>query len=419
MRRVQPTIGGFPKWARCFVGCVAVAGMTLSTARTAFAWGSQGHSHITGGAILHLPQPLRNFFQINASQVRNEAADEPPGRHYIDIDVYPEFFAGTFPRDRNALIAIYGYSYVESNGMAPWTYADYVQTLTSLMAAAKTKQDWLNLIPVAGAQAHYIEDMHNPLHLTDNHNGQYTGNTGIHSRYETQMISRNLNSLTFDTVEAAHQPSVIDDVFDGIDVHYQLVDDIMAADDVALVAGSGSYNTAYYNRLWQETGEFTKVLFQEASEAVANGWYTAWINAGSPIPNLGLAGDYNGNNVIDAADYTVWRGAFAASAATLVNDSTPDAVNASDYTYWKTHFGESLGGGAGGVSGGAPVPEPVAWQLASILVAWRGSIARRKKLSDRHGDFGSCCRQTINVHTTSKSGTNTSVQNQEPALPGS
>ena len=152
----------------------------------------------------------------------------------------------------------------------------------------------------------------------------------------------------------------------------------MAADDVALAAGAGSYNTAYYNRLWQETGEFTKVLFQEASEAVADGWYTAWVNAGSPIPNLGLVGDYNGNNAIDAADYTVWRNALAASSSTLVNDPTPGAVDASDYNYWTIHFGESIGGGVGTV---ATVPEPSAWLGLAILAGWGGCASRRCRIS--------------------------------------
>lgn len=270
--------------ARCLLAGVAVILIVHLSARTAAAWGATGHSHITGGAIPHLPQPLRSFFEINASTIRSLASQEPSGKHYIDIDVYPEFFAGTFPHDVNDLIAIYGDPYVESNGKGPWTYANYVGTLSTLMTTARTKQDWLNLRATAAAQAHYIEDMHNPLHLTQNYDGQFTGNQGIHSRYESQMISRNLASLTFASADAVYEESVIDDVFDGIDIHYYFVDDIMVADDVALTAGAGSYNTTYYNQLWQETDDFTKVLFQEASEAVADGWYTAWVNAGSPIP---------------------------------------------------------------------------------------------------------------------------------------
>jgi PEP-CTERM motif len=329
---------------------------------------------MTGGSIGHLPEPLQSFFQINVNTIRSMASQEPPGKHYIDIDYYPEFFAGTLPHDVNDLIDLYGYPIVEDNGMGPWTYANYVDTLTGLMSAAVTKQDWLNLLPVAAAQAHYIEDMHNPLHLTMNYDGQLTGNNGIHSRYETQMVNRNLSNLTFTTNPAVYLPTVIEDVFDGIDVHYYFVDDIMDADDLALGV-AGTYNTTYYNALWGEMGDATKSFFEEGSQAVANGWYTAWVNAGSPIPNLGLAGDYNGNNVIDAADYAVWRDAMTAGVTTLVNDPTPGAVTEADFTYWRDHFGASIGFGAGAGAATA-VPEPSA--MALLALAALGSLFARR-----------------------------------------
>jgi hypothetical protein len=361
--------------ARCVLfGAVLVSLLTL-TSSAAFAWGALGHSHITGGAIPHLPQPLRSFFEANVSSIRDQASNEPPGRHYIDIDVYPEFAAGTFPHDVNVLIATYGYSYVESNGMGPWTYANYVESLAGLMASAKTKQDWLNLIPTAAAQAHYIEDMHNPLHLTKNYDGYDTGNDGVHSRYESKMISRNLSSLTFAAADTVYEPSLIDDVFDGIDVHYQFVDDIMAADTAAHTLTGSTSSTAYFNSLWNQTGDFTQSLFQQASEAVANGWYTAWVNAGSPIPNLGLVGDYNGNNTVDAADYTTWRNAMESPSA-LVNDPTPGSVTFADFDYWKSHFGQSVGNGGAGSINAVPEP-PVALHLLAAGLAICLAIRRR------------------------------------------
>jgi hypothetical protein len=90
----------------------------------------------------------------------------------------------------------------------------------------------------------------------------------------------------------------------------------------------------------------------------------------------GLFGDYNGNHVIDAADYTVWRDAIAAGATTLLNDFTPGVVDGNDYSYWKTHFGDSLGGGAS--AGSANVPEPTSLvtlcilTLAILLIEQRG-----------------------------------------------
>jgi probable HAF family extracellular repeat protein len=94
------------------------------------------------------------------------------------------------------------------------------------------------------------------------------------------------------------------------------------------------------------------------------------------VAAAGLLGDYNGNGTIDAADYTVWRDALTAGATSLLNDSTPGTVEESDFLYWRTHFGESLGSGAGGVSAAAAVPEPNTLVLL-VLGGLLGLAARR------------------------------------------
>ena len=69
---------------------------------------------------------------------------------------------------------------------------------------------------------------------------------------------------------------------------------------------------------------------------------------------IGLAGDYNGNGIVDAADYTVWRDHLGQSI-TLPNDTTPGSVTQADYDVWKSNFGNHSGSGAGA---NAAVPEP-------------------------------------------------------------
>jgi autotransporter-associated beta strand protein len=76
-----------------------------------------------------------------------------------------------------------------------------------------------------------------------------------------------------------------------------------------------------------------------------------------------LAGDYNQNGTVDAADYTVWRNNLG-SGTSLPNDST-DGVGQDDYEFWKAHFGETAGGGgsAGASPSQAAVPEPATLSL--------------------------------------------------------
>ena len=76
-----------------------------------------------------------------------------------------------------------------------------------------------------------------------------------------------------------------------------------------------------------------------------------------------LDGDYSGNGVVDAADYTVWRDSLGQTGADLPADGTGDGVvYRADYSYWKTRFGDSAGG-----SGGATVPEAGTWILLGQL----------------------------------------------------
>jgi phospholipase/lecithinase/hemolysin len=87
-----------------------------------------------------------------------------------------------------------------------------------------------------------------------------------------------------------------------------------------------------------------------------------------------LSGDYNDDGTIDAADYTVWRDAMTAGAS-LANDPTPGSVDESDFLYWRTHFGESLGGGASaGEIAPTAVPEPATGPIffVTLLVGLAG-----------------------------------------------
>ncbi len=89
------------------------------------------------------------------------------------------------------------------------------------------------------------------------------------------------------------------------------------------------------------------------------------------VTGLGLAGDYNDDGTIDAADYTVWRDVMTAGTGPLPNDPTPGTVDESDFEYWRAHYGESSGSGAG-AGGLAAVPEPA---TAVLLLAGLAGFA--------------------------------------------
>jgi len=86
---------------------------------------------------------------------------------------------------------------------------------------------------------------------------------------------------------------------------------------------------------------------------------------------VALAGDYNFDGRVDAADYTQWRDALGQNGAALAADGDGNGqVDANDHGVWKSHFGETIAGGAGGL---AAVPEPAS--AAMLLTGSLGIVA--------------------------------------------
>jgi hypothetical protein len=82
------------------------------------------------------------------------------------------------------------------------------------------------------------------------------------------------------------------------------------------------------------------------------------ISAALRPPAPQLAGDYNSNGVVDAADYVVWRGTFSDSGTGLAADGNGDGqIDHGDYDIWRAHFGRSNGSASVTAVKGT-VPEP-------------------------------------------------------------
>jgi hypothetical protein len=90
----------------------------------------------------------------------------------------------------------------------------------------------------------------------------------------------------------------------------------------------------------------------------------------------GVQGDYNGNGIVDAADYTVWRDNLGGSSLPNRGDGIAGAIGQADYNFWKSRFGATSGSGAGGV---ASVPEPCCLSLVIVTIATAGLGYRRNR----------------------------------------
>jgi hypothetical protein len=105
------------------------------------------------------------------------------------------------------------------------------------------------------------------------------------------------------------------------------------------------------------------------------------VNLTIPVPTR-LAGDYNSDGIVDAADYTVWRNTLGQNnIGNMGKGADGDAsgtIRQADYDIWKSHYGDAMPGlGSGGVAMFLPgaVPEPSA--VALLFVATVTAACRR------------------------------------------
>jgi hypothetical protein len=118
-----------------------------------------------------------------------------------------------------------------------------------------------------------------------------------------------------------------------------------------------SIGSAYNNSI---NGEDLVLTYRLSSGLVVQGAVTYVGTA------PGLAGDYNNDGRVDAADYVVWR----------KNDGSQNGYNT-----WRTNFGRTSGSGAA-LDSAAGVPEPASFGLAAhLLILGIGKCSRKRAVS--------------------------------------
>ena len=93
-----------------------------------------------------------------------------------------------------------------------------------------------------------------------------------------------------------------------------------------------------------------------------------------------LAGDYNGDGEVDAADYVLWRNTLGQNVANYsgADGNGNGVIDAEDYALWRANFGQSASSGtlsgtlAAAESTTSAVPEPGAWLMLAMGVCLTG-----------------------------------------------
>jgi hypothetical protein len=105
------------------------------------------------------------------------------------------------------------------------------------------------------------------------------------------------------------------------------------------------------------------------SGAPASGHHLFLDNVGITGLPIGLAGDFNGDGMVNLADYTVWRDYLGADESVLPAGTGDGSgtVDEGDYSTWRMNFGSS--GAASLNASNTPAPEPATVGLVLLACA--------------------------------------------------
>lgn len=174
-------------------------------------WGVWGHQHINRAAVFALPQPMRAFYfnhidflTIDASvpDMRKRLLNfkSESNRHFINVEVYGSHPFKELPETWDKAVTKYGKRKLYKNGILPW----YIQLITEKLTRAFKSKNKAKILLLSADLAHYIGDAFQPLHTTQNYDGQLTGQKGIHAVIDSYIPEAYGATFRFNTSPAVY-----------------------------------------------------------------------------------------------------------------------------------------------------------------------------------------------------------------------
>lgn len=267
----------------------------------AFAWGSAAHRFIMSRAIDLLPPELKPFFTHYRDQIVTRVIDPDTWRlvgwdddphHFLDFgakELGPYPF-NAMPREFGAALEKFGRATLDRLGTLPWRYAEEFGNLRRAFEDFTRDFPYApsNVVLFAPIAAHYIQDAHQPFHASNNYDGQLTGNTGIHARFERELFERFESRLHVTPAAPVAVGNPRDQAFTVLLASYQLVDPILKADTDA-VAGKDVYDDEYYEKFFVRVQPTLEKRLADSIAATAGVIVGAWEAAGKPALTIAAA----------------------------------------------------------------------------------------------------------------------------------
>lgn len=264
-------------------------------------WGFFGHEAINRLAVFALPGEMIVFYKrhidylaeasVNPDRRRYAVKEEGP-RHYIDLDSYGDSAMVLLPKYWEEAVNKLGEDTLVAHGIVPW----HIVRITNQLKEAFFIHDADRILKCSAELGHYVADANVPLHTTRNHNGQLTGQHGIHGFWESRLPE--LFSAQYDFVvgKAAYVPDVQQRAWDAVTRAHQGVDSVLDLERILAINHSNIrynyetkgkqtvrvYSVDYSTKYHEMLRGMVERQMRASVKMTADLWFTAWVDAGQP-----------------------------------------------------------------------------------------------------------------------------------------
>jgi hypothetical protein len=274
---------------------LAFALVAIGVPAPASAWGFEAHRFIMDRAIALLPAELRPLFEQHRALVVERVVDpdtwrtagfEEEGKHHflnMDWTGYGTYPFGDLPREYAVAVARFGKERIDANGTVPWRVEEYHDRLRRAFESygRRGAAGRFDLLFFSAVLAHYVSDAYVPFHAVLNHDGQLTGQRGIHARFESSLFERYRGQLTTAPTPIAPLRNPRDVIFDALVEGTRLVPGILKA-DLDAIGTRDVYDDAYFRALFTANRRVLERRLNESMATSAAMIAGAWEAAGRP-----------------------------------------------------------------------------------------------------------------------------------------
>jgi hypothetical protein len=238
------------------------------------------HQVTAMAAIDTLPKQLKSFYKAHRAEMPSLALEPEfpargPERRFL-VDRLLPFPFTELPHTEAGLKAKYG-DKANGVGRLPWLIQEsYARLVEDFKVPDKAK-----ILTESDVLTGLIVDLNSPLNLTDNYDGQKTGQHGLWVRLVEKLPQAVGKDLKLSTDAANYLDNPKEFVFSIMLGTYVWLDNTLYLEELAH-RGKAGYGDPYYEDLARRVGPILRERLARAAEDAGSYWYTAWTVAGRP-----------------------------------------------------------------------------------------------------------------------------------------